>query len=114
MGQIFAENLWVPPVLHLKQKTMKLRTPISPLRHSKWGFEEMKYVAHTSLWHYNACLVGKDVQRKLSSWSKGTWVQNGIWLVVEPTHLKNMNVNLENLPQIGVKICLRNIGNHHL
>ena len=36
------------------------------------------------------------------------------WLVVEPTHLKNMLLKLDNgnLPQIGVKI--RNNWNHHL
>ena len=33
------------------------------------------------------------------------------WLVVEPTHLKNMSQN-GNLPQIGVKI--KNVWNHHL
>ena len=33
------------------------------------------------------------------------------WLVVEPTHLKNIS-QIGNLPQIGVKI--KNIGNHHL
>ena len=100
-----------------KKTSMKLRAPNFWAwgTHSKWGFEEMKYVAHTSLWHYNACLVGKDVQRKLSrdvqgdlgaKWDFGWWLN-------QPT-LKNMNVNLENLPQIGVKICLKNIGNHHL
>ena len=67
--------------------------------HSKCGFEEMKYVAHTSLWHYNACLVG-NCPTQLSSGPRDLG-SNGIWLVVEPTHLKNMNVNLENLPQIG-------------
>ena len=34
------------------------------------------------------------------------------WLVVEPTHLKNMLVKMGNLPQIVVKI--KNIWNHHL
>ena len=33
------------------------------------------------------------------------------WLVVEPTHLKNIR-QIGNLPQIGVNI--KNIGNHHL
>ena len=33
------------------------------------------------------------------------------WLVVEPTHLKNMS-QIGNLPQIGVK--MKNIWNHHL
>ena len=33
------------------------------------------------------------------------------WLVVEPTHLKNIS-QIGNLPQIGVKI--KNIWNHHL
>ena len=33
------------------------------------------------------------------------------WVVVEPTHLKNMGQN-RNLPQVGVKI--KNIWNHHL
>ena len=33
------------------------------------------------------------------------------WLVVEPTHLKNMS-QIGNLPQVGVKI--KNIWNHHL
>ncbi len=33
------------------------------------------------------------------------------WLVVEPTHLKNISQN-GNLPQIGVKI--KTIRNHHL
>ena len=33
------------------------------------------------------------------------------WLVVEPTHLKNMLVKIGNLPQIGVKI--KNVSNHH-
>ena len=34
-----------------------------------------------------------------------------VWLVVEPTHLKNISQN-GNLPQIGLKI--KNIWNHHL
>ena len=34
-----------------------------------------------------------------------------LWLVVEPTHLKNIS-QMGNLPQIGVKI--KNVSNHHL
>ena len=37
--------------------------------------------------------------------------KNDSWLVVEPTHLKNISQN-RNLPQIGVKI--KNIWNHRL
>ena len=38
-------------------------------------------------------------------------VKDYYWLVVQPTHLKNISQN-GNLPQIGVKI--KNIWNHHL
>ena len=34
------------------------------------------------------------------------------WLVVEPTHLKNMLVKLESFPQVGVK--MKNMWNHQL
>ena len=41
------------------------------------------------------------------------WLQKPIWLVVEPTPLKHININPNgNLPQIGVKE--QNIWNHHL
>ena len=87
-----------------KKNPWKLRAPNFAAwgTHSKWGFEEMKYVAHTSLWHYNACLVWEGRPTQAVQLVQGTWVQNGIlvggWV---STHLKNMNVNLENLPQIG-------------
>ena len=42
------------------------------------------------------------------------WLEVGhhfFWLVVEPTHLKNMS-QIESFPQVGVNI--KNIWNHHL
>ena len=47
---------------------------------------------------------------------ENSWIGRGacrllIWLVVEPTHLKNIS-QMGNLPQVGVKI--KNVWNHHL
>ena len=41
-------------------------------------------------------------------WPNEPWL---IWLVVEPTHLKNIS-QIGSFPQIGVKI--KNVWNHHL
>ena len=49
----------------------------------------------------------------ISSWMVFEWgFSNVIWLVVEPTHLKNMLVKVDHYPQVGVK--LKNVWNHHL
>ena len=54
----------------------------------------------------NHSIWGLDIQQVLLFF----WAEQ-IWLVVEPTHLKNIS-QIGNLPQIGVKI--KNIWNHHL
>ena len=91
----------------------------------RWGFHRLTYWG----WIFHVFLLAgrgsfplklqrifnkKTTQRDMWAQPSETNQQShpdSFWLVVEPTHLKNISQN-GNLPQIGVNI--KNIWNHHL